>query len=216
MLHGAAESGNLQSRIAAMQNQDYRRAIAEFIRQEARPADKFSHQPRLYQLAKQLWEGRAFDDDILYAAAWMHDIGVFIGHRPADAAELAQWDNVAYAVRVVPALLQKLGFPSSKTAGVAEAIRTHLPSGRPTSFEGVLLREADILEQLGAIGIVRMISKVGRDSRYPAHDEAIGVLRKAARDLPARLELPLARTMAEQRIALMSAFFAELDAESAA
>ncbi len=197
-----------------MQNQDYKRAMAEFIRQEARPADKFSHQPRLYQLAKQVGEGKAFDDDILYAAAWMHDIGVFLGRRPADPAELAKWDNVAYAVRVVPEILQTLGFPSSKTAAVAEAIRTHLPSGRPTSIEGVLLRDADILEQLGAVGIVRMISKVGRDSRYPTHDEAIRVLREAARDLPARLELPLARRMAEQRIALMSAFFDELDAES--
>jgi uncharacterized protein len=197
-----------------MPHDDYRRAIAEYIRTEALPPDKFSHQPRLYQLARRLGEGCVFDDDVLYAAAWIHDVGVFLGHRPKDPAQLAAWDNVAYAVRVAPELLRSLGFPEEKAAAAAEAIRTHLPSGRPTSTEGVLLRDADILEQLGAIGIVRMISKVGRDTRYPTHTEAIRVLQANARNLPARLEMPLARAMAAQRIELMSAFFAELHAEA--
>jgi len=62
--------------------------MVEYIRAQAKPPDKFSHQPRLYQLAKRLAEGRAFDDDVLYAAAWMHDLGVFIGHRPEDPTAL--------------------------------------------------------------------------------------------------------------------------------
>jgi uncharacterized protein len=30
-----------------------------------------------------------YDDDIPFAAAWMHDLGVFIGHRPKDLAQLS-------------------------------------------------------------------------------------------------------------------------------
>ena len=62
--------------------------MVEYIRTQAKPPDKFSHQPRLYQLAKRLAEGRAYDDDVLYAAAWMHDLGVFIGHRPEGPAAI--------------------------------------------------------------------------------------------------------------------------------
>ena len=50
-------------------------------RAQANPPDKFSHQPRLHQLARQLAESQPFDDDVLYAAAWLHDLGVFIGHH---------------------------------------------------------------------------------------------------------------------------------------
>ena len=149
-----------------MNQSGYRQAIVDYIRANARPPDKFSHQPRLYQLARQLADGRAFDDDVLYAAAWMHDLGVFIGHRPKDPVELAAWDHVAYAGEAVPALLRQFGFPAAKIPAVLDVIHTHLPTTEPASFEGMLMRDADILEQLGAIGILRVVSKVGRDTRF--------------------------------------------------
>ena len=62
----------------------FRIAIADYIRREARPVEKFGHQPRLYALACRIGEGLQYDDDVLYAAAWLHDLGVFIGHRPED------------------------------------------------------------------------------------------------------------------------------------
>src|SRR5215471_4168282 len=120
-------------------DQPYREAIAQYIRAHAKPLDKFSHQPRLYELAKRVAEGAPFDDDALYAAAWLHDIGVFIGHRPEDPSALAKWDNVAYAIDRAPAILREAGFPEGKIEAIVEAIRTHLPSGKPTTFEGLLL-----------------------------------------------------------------------------
>ncbi len=197
-----------------MAEPEYRQALAQFIQEQAKPADKFSHQPRLYRLAKSLGQGRPFDDDVLYAAAWLHDIGVFIGHRPVDPLQLAAWDHIAYALGVVPDLLQRFGFPQEKITPVLEAIRTHLPSAQPTSLEGTLLREADILEQLGAIGILRTVSKVGRDTRYPTHHAALATLTQAARELPSRLSLPLARQMGEERLRLMMTFFAAVQAEA--
>ena len=53
----------------AMREPAYRRAIENYIRTQAKPPDKFSHQLRLYQLAKQIAEGQPFDDEVLYAAA---------------------------------------------------------------------------------------------------------------------------------------------------
>ena len=188
--------------------------MVEYVRQEALPVEKFGHQPRLYALARLVGVGEVYDDDALFAAAWLHDIGVFLGHRPEEPEALARWDNVAYAVEKVPAILARLGFPASKVAAVVEAIRTHLPSAEPTSVEGTILRDADILEQLGAIGILRAVCKVGRDTRYPTFTTAVNGLRKAAVTLPPQLRSESAQAMAQSKIDILEAFLLAVEEES--
>ena len=197
-----------------MHQSGYREAMVDYIRAQAKPPDKFSHQPRLYRLASQLAEGRPYDDDVLYAAAWMHDLGVFVGHRPEAPAALAAWDHIAYAIREVPQILRQFGFPEAKIAAALEAIRTHLPSGKPTSFEGTLLRDADLLEQLGAIGALRMVSKVGRDTRFVRYADAVQVLRRNVEQLPSQLELASARRLAAPRVETLKAFLEAAEAEA--
>ena len=94
----------------------YREALVDYVRQQAKPPDKFSHQARLYHLARRLAENQPYDDAVLFAAAWLHDLGVFIGHCPGDPVALAAWDHIAYAVREAPAVLKQLGFPAGKTS----------------------------------------------------------------------------------------------------
>jgi uncharacterized protein len=197
-----------------MHQSGYREAIVDYIRAQARPPDKFSHQPRLYHLAVQLAEGQPYDDDVLYAAAWMHDLGVFVGHRPEDPVALAAWDHVAYAARQVPQILRQFGFPEDKIAAAVEVIRTHLPSAKPTSFECTLLRDADILEQLGAVAVLRTVSKVGRDTRFVRYADALRVLRRNLEQLPAQLELASARRLAAPREETLRAFLAAAEAEA--
>jgi uncharacterized protein len=195
---------------------NYRQAIADYIRANANPPDKFSHQPRLYELARNLAEGQPFDDDALYAAAWLHDLGVFIGHRPENPAKLSGWDNVGYAMEKTPGLLRQFGFPEEKIPAVVEAIRTHLPSGKPTSFEGTLIRDADILEQLGAVGILRTVSKVGRDSRFVRFNDALRVLKRNFNELPSQLQLDATRRLAQPRLKILKAFLEAVRAEAGA
>jgi uncharacterized protein len=144
----------------------------------------------------------------------MHDLGVFLGHRPQDPAELADWDHVPYTVARMRALLPGLGFPVDKIEEVAEAIQTHQPLGEPASVEAVLLRDADILEQLGAIGACRALVKVGRDTRFPAFSSVLPVLRRAVEDLPDRLRLESARKLAVPRVALLGSLIAGLEDEA--
>ncbi len=193
---------------------DFRAQIQQYIRQQALPLDKYSHQPRLYQLATTLGEGLVYDDTVLYAAAWLHDLGVFIGHRPADPAELAAWDNVAYAVETVPALLQQWQFPAEKIGLVLTAISQHNPQQTPTSIEASLLRDADILEQLGAVGILRIVSKVGRDTRYQTFGAALATLEHNLEHLPSQLSLAAAQQLAQARIQVLRQFIAAAHAES--
>lgn len=192
---------------------DWRTRVVEYIRAEAQPVDKFGHQPRLYALTQQLAEGQGCDDDVLFAAAWMHDLGVFLGHRPADPAELVRWNHVPYTIARSSELLLGWGFPPEKLEAVAEAIRTHQANDEAQSAEAVVLRDADILEQLGAVGALRAFVKVGRDTRYRTFSDVVPVLERAVAELPAMLRLPRARGLAEARVAALRALLFALREE---
>ena len=193
---------------------NFRSSLAEYVRSQALPVDKLGHQPRLYALTRLVGNGLSYDDDVVYAAVWLHDLGVFIGHRPEDPVELSGWDNVSYAMKKAPEALLQAGFPTTKVAQVVEAIRTHQPHLQPAALEGTILRDADILEQLGAIGVMRVVAKIGRDTRYPTFTAAATTLRKALAELPDKLHLDTARTLARPRIAFLEAFLEELDKEA--
>ena len=192
----------------------WRERVIEYIRSEALPVDKFGHMPRLYALAVRLGAGMEFDDDVVFAVAWMHDLGVFLGHRPSDPAELARWDHVPFTVARSRELLAGWGFPAEKLDAVAEAIRTHQPNDEPDSTEAILLRDADILEQLGAVGALRALVKIGRDTRFPTYTSVLPVLRKAANELPGKLRLKAARELAAPRAEFLQLLIARIEEES--
>lgn len=194
--------------------QNWRSAVIAYIRAEARPADKFGHQPRLYALATEIGRGMQYDDDILFAAVWMHDLGVFIGHRPEDPQQLSRWDHVPYTIQRSRELLPGWGFPSEKLDGVAEAILHHQPKDRPTTVEGTLLRDADILEQLGAIAVLRAAAKVGRDTRFPTFSSIIPVLSNAVNHLANQTYLSQTKKMAESRAEMLRSFLEAIKNEA--
>jgi uncharacterized protein len=191
----------------------FRQALTAFIREQAQPADKFGHQPRLYRLTQLVGKGQHYDDDVVFAAAWMHDLGVFYGHRPKDSDELARWDNVKYACEKTPGVLRSIGFPEEKIPAVVAAIRVHQPSAVPKTLEGSILRDADILEQLGAVAVLRAVAKVGRDTRFATFSDVMPVLRKALGELPGQLTLESARELARERISALEAFIRSVDEE---
>lgn len=199
-----------------MNSSGFRDALVAYIREQAKPVDKFSHQPRLYALTREVGVGQSYDDDVVFAAAWLHDLGVFIGHRPEDPAALAKWDCVAYAMKQTPGILKGLNFPAQKIPAVVEAIRTHQPQENPTTIEGIILRDADILEQLGAVTVLRTVCKIGRDTRFHTFPDALRVLRKNVEVLPGQLKLPAARKLAEARLKVLLQFLEAAEAEGCA
>src|SRR5277367_91547 len=194
---------------------NFRAALQEFIRNEAKPVEKYGHQPRLYALTRQIAWDLNYDDDVVFAAAWLHDLGVFIGHRPEDPAELSRWDHVRYACERASEVLEEAHFPAEKTPAVLAAIREHQPHDAPTSIEATILRDADILEQLGAIGILRTVCKIGRDTRYATFTDAVKTLQKNLETLPGKIRLENAKHLAEPRIATLRDFLNAIESESA-
>ena len=196
-------------------NPAWRERVIAYIGEVAKPQEKFGHQVRLYALTREIGRDLVYDDDVVFAAAWLHDIGVFIGYRPEPLELLAIWDNVAYAAGRAPDLLREFGFPGD-IAGVVEAIRTHQAKAEPRSLEAELVRDADILEQLGAIGALRAVCKIGRDTRYQTFTDVRPVLVEAAESLPGKLRLPRSRELAASRVAILRAFIDAMDCEAGA
>ena len=196
-----------------MKPDTFRTTLVDYIRAQAKPVDKFSHQPRLYELTRAVGAGQSYDDDVVFAAVWLHDLGVFVGHRPENPAALAAWDCVAYAMQMTPGVLERLGFPSHKILAVVEAIRTHQPQEKPASIEGIIIRDADILEQLGAVSILRTVCKIGRDTRFQFFPDALRVLQKNADTLPGQLKLQASRQLAEPRLQALKVFLKAAEAE---
>jgi uncharacterized protein len=192
----------------------YRAALEAYIAANANPPHKFGHQPRLYALTQQIGHGLVYDDDIVYAAVWLHDLGVFLGHRPESEAALKTWDHVAYITEKAPAILMESGFPSEKIPAVLEVIRTHQPHDIPLTLEATLARDADILEQLGAIGITRTLAKLGSDTRFHTFTDALNAVKKQLDSLPSKLQLEASKALAIPRLQLMQAFITALESEA--
>lgn len=197
-----------------MNDSGWRQSVIDYIRAEAQPVDKFGHQPRLYALACRIGEGMDYDDDVVFAAAWMHDLGVFLGHRPRDPEDLARWNHVPYTIATSRRLLAGWGFPLEKLDAVAAAIATHQSHDNPTQVEAVLVRDADILEQLGAIGALRALVKVGRDTRYPTYSSVMPVLQHAVHNFPQLLRLTKAKLLAVERVQVLVTIIAAIEAEA--
>jgi uncharacterized protein len=196
----------------------WRAELEAYLKREAKPAFKYAHQPRLYALTLAIVASATpalvYDDDVVFAAAFLHDLGVFIGHRPEDPALLQRWDHVAYVREQAPALLQSFGFPEEKVARVIACVEQHMPGDTPQSVEATLLRDADILEQLGAVGVLRTAAKLDSDTRFHQFSDVARSLQRSLDTLPAKIALPATQALATPRIAVLREFLAALASEA--
>jgi uncharacterized protein len=196
-----------------MTAQPYRAALETYIAAHANPTHKFGHQPRLYAITQQIGAGLSYDDDVVFAAVWLHDLGVFIGHRPENEEALKTWNHVAYITEKAPTILKEVAFPEEKIPAVLEVIRTHQPQDTPLTVEATIARDADILEQLGAIGITRTLAKLGSDTRFCTFTEALHALKKQLTTLPDQLRLDTSKALAIPRTQIMQSFITSLETE---
>src|SRR5512138_3873382 len=119
-----------------------------------------AHAKRLLELIKQIGVDLPYDSHVLALATYMHDWGAF----PCYIQK-----GVEHAVRsrqVVEAeILPRLDLTSTQQDILLEAIELHdYRDRRPAkSNEALLLREADMLEFLGMIGMARDLARGPRN-----------------------------------------------------
>jgi HD superfamily phosphodiesterase len=165
-----------------------------------------AHADRLLKLMGDIGADIASDAQVLELAALTHDWGAF----PAYAQK-----GVEHALRsrqvVESEILPRLDLNAAQTEKLLEAIELHdYRDPRPTqSEEALLLREADMLEFLGVIGMAREFARGPKDLAV-CHRR---ILERRA-GIQGRFTLPRAREIARTRLDRMETCLRWLEAES--
>lgn len=190
---------------------DWRTAVIEFAKEHFRhPAWGFSHSVRDYTLARELAAADrvTLDDDVLFAAAYLHDMAAF---EPWAKDSV---DHADEAANVVHTVLEGTDFPMAKIDAVRGAIRTHMYSRDPVGNEALYLHDADALDWLGAIGVARIVALVDPNGGAPDGPAVVKMLEKNLAEVPDRVLSPAGRARVAQRKQELEAFLAALRLES--
>jgi len=110
------------SAASAASDAGWRETVRQFTAQHFKhPAWGYSHSVRDYELAKTLAadDHVALDDDVLFAAAYLHDMAAF---APWDR-EQEGIDHADEGARVMETVLKSTDFPPAKIEAVRSAIR---------------------------------------------------------------------------------------------
>jgi len=190
---------------------NYQQEIHNLIlRTRAHPALGIKHCYRVYYQAKELAQPLSLDDEILYAAAMLHDIGKYPEYA------LPNVDHALRSKGVACNVLQKLEFPQHKLPKVLDAIEHHMYYSEPgRSDEAVYLRDANILDNLGNIGLLRFFSLIGQDELLPNAEETLERARIFAEALPNKVFTKNGRRIAVKRREEMLRFLAGLKKQTA-
>lgn len=175
------------------------------------PAWGYSHSQRDYAVAKALAgeDSVNLDDDVLFAAAYLHDIAAF----PAYAKDGV--DHADQAVELVGPILKDAGFPLAKLGAVQSAIRTHMYFRDPETPEARYLHDADALDWLGAIGVARVTALVDPAGGKPTGREVIPMLQDNLAKVPARVVTPAGQRMVPARRTFLQRYLDELRSQTA-
>lgn len=162
-----------------------------------------NHTRRLLKLVEQIGQGMTYDSEAVWIAAHLHDWGAY-----------APWgqkgvDHTLRSGQVADEFLTERGCPEDLKRLVLECIALHHTAGSDRSLEAALLRDADGLDFLGAVGVLRDFSKNPRNLRA-----AFEQVRKRREKVPAMLQLERAKVLGAQRLRQMDALLEEFEAET--
>jgi hypothetical protein len=174
------------------------------------PAWGYSHSRRDYRLARELAAADhvTLDDDVLYAAAFLHDMAAFAPWEKVDV------DHADEAAAIVDSVLKGTGFPMAKIDAVRGAIRTHMFARNPVGNEALYLHDADALDWLGAIGAARELALAEPNGGKPTGPDVVHDLEDNLANVPGRVLSPAGRARVPAMKAELAKFLRDLRRES--
>lgn len=165
-----------------------------------------SHAQRLLVLIQEIGSDLSYDADLLALAVYLHDWGAFPLYQ-VKGVEHALRSQQVVEVEILPYL--DLPLPSEQVLLEAIALHDYRDLRQPLSTEALLLREADMLEFLGIIGMARGFARGPKD---------VGACSRRIRERQAaiqgRFTLPRAQAIAQLRLVRMDQCLQWLEDES--
>jgi uncharacterized protein len=162
-----------------------------------------NHTRRLLHLISIIGEGLTYNEDALWVAAYLHDWG---GYSPWSQEGV---DHALRSRQVAEPFLNERGYPAEFAALVLECIEFHHCPDPARSLEAQLLCDADQLDFLGVVGVLRDFSKNARDLR-----KGYEISKKRRATLADKLLLPKSREIAARRIQQMDDLYAAFEEDS--
>lgn len=140
--------------------------IKEIVKKELGfcSAHDFDHVMRVYNLAIKIAENEDVDMEVIKVASLLHDIG---GKRELDDPT-GQTDHAEEGMKMAEPILRDLGFSEEKIKHIQDCILTHRfrTENKPKTMEAKIVFDADKLETVGAIGLARAFTWVGRNNAH--------------------------------------------------
>lgn len=190
----------------------WKQSVYQFAQENLRhSAWGLEHYERNYHLARELaeLESLTVDEEVLFAAAFLHDMGTFEPYVVAGA------EHSQTAVDNVESVLQSAGFPMEKMSAVNAAILGHMYYAQvPNDATAQVLHDADTLDFLGTIGVTRILSLTSRHAWASDLGTAIETLENFSQQLPPSLHTDAAKTMARARVEEMRAYLSVIRQQS--
>jgi len=213
MLSGLFASASAQQNVPSplAGRGDWRAAVRQFAMEHLKhPAWGYSHCVRDYALARALagQDHVALDDDVLYAAAYLHDVAALPPYQKPHT------DHAEAGAELVSSLLSGSGFPTNKIDMVREAIRTHMFNRKPVGPEALYLHDADALDWLGAIGVARIFALVDPNGGAPDGPAAVKMLQDYLERVPPGILSRAGRADSVGRIRELQQYLRELSGET--
>lgn len=174
------------------------------------------HAWRVFRLGTRLAEIEGADTEVVGAAALTHDI-----HRAMGEDEYVHPSETLSEVRAV---LESTGFPEAKVAAVCHCVAVHDEYAyrgieHPAeAIEAEILRDADNLDAIGAVGIARNFAFTGVGGRPlwdPAGEEYSGIEHYYDKlvHLKDEMHTEAAQALAAERHAFTEQFVERFEAE---
>lgn len=186
----------------------YERILA-FAREslEGERATGLDHALRVWRWCEILGSGEEVDTDVLRAAALLHDISIPLSGRRGHHEEGA---------RMAERLLRGIGYPEEKITAVAHVVRAHSRFGGPDpeTREAEILYDADVLDFIGATGLVRGMARALDGGNYSGDvDEAPTLFEGMKETAGGKLYTAKAREIAHERFNVIDKFIERLKEE---
>lgn len=172
------------------------------------PSWGLAHAERDYQLTKTILETakEAFDEDVLFASAFLHDLGGM------DAFTVENVDHAVRSAELAEEKLPAMGFPVAKIPAVKELILGHVYYGpKPEGIFAQAFRDADMLDFLGAMGIARLFGATkDLDPTFSSLLPATATIKKFHMDFPEKISLDASKGILDQKLKEAAGFMKSL------
>ncbi len=173
------------------------------------------HAERLIRLVEIIGEGLTYNRDVIWIAAYLHDWGA-----------CPKWtrEGVSHSLRsrqLAETYLKRAKCPHEWVGPILEAIEFHHGGAADRCPEAILLADADALDSLGVIGVLKEFAMIPAEVKGDYSLPLAFGMREAREMLEIRrennlrmLKLEKSRQLAAERVAEMEKLFAILDRET--